>query len=164
MKKTIMTQEKLVFILVMLIIGTVILIGCKNDKKTGDTTSSGPSVEELDNKPIHKKETIKIAIRTCEEIVEELESMDEIESAVVFINHESVLVALKLEESHENITSDLRNKIEIEVKKIYLNAKTIAISKDEYVFESISRLIKSFKEDKTSEELKKDIEEIIRNF
>lgn len=86
----------------------------------------------------------------------------EVESAVVYINHESVLVALKLQEEHEDVPSALRNTIEMKVKDIYSKAKTIAISGDEYVYKSISKLLKSFKEDKPLEEFKKDLEEIIK--
>ncbi|MEG1257051.1 YhcN/YlaJ family sporulation lipoprotein [Clostridium sp.] len=156
-------QKMLVFTFVILIIATVILIGCNKDKKSGDTTGAGPTIEDMDNNPIDKDETIKDAIATCERVMDKVQLIDGIESAVVFINHESVLVALKLEENYESITSTLKNEINIKVKEVYPKAKTIAISKDEYVYESISRLLKGFKEDKPIDELKRDIEQIIKD-
>ena len=90
-----------------------------------------------------------------------VEEVPEIESAVAFINHESVLVALKLKENYDNISPELRIEVEKIVREIYSGSKTIAISNDKYVYESISKLLKSFKENKPFEELKKDLEEII---
>ncbi len=155
-------HDVVLFVIVLLIITTVVLVGCNSDKKTGDTIGAGPTVEDMNNTPIDEEETINEAILTCEKIMAEVEKLPEVESAVVYINHESVLVALKLQDEYENVPFTLRNAIEIKVKDIYSKAKTIAISGDEYVYKSISKLLKSFKEDKPVEEFKKDLEEIIK--
>lgn len=156
-------QDILLFIVVMLIIVTVVLVGCNSDDKSGDTTGSGLTVEDMDNMPIDEKETIKVAIATCEKVIAEVETILGVKSAVVFINHESVLVALRLDDNYEEISSTLKNEINMKVKGVYPKAKTVAISKDEYAYESISKLLKGFKEDKPVDELKRDIEEIIRD-
>jgi YhcN/YlaJ family sporulation lipoprotein len=154
-------SDILLFVVVLLIIVTVVLMGCNGDNKKSDTVGSGPTTEDMSNEPIAKEDEIRNAIYTCETIMEKVEDIPAVESAVTLINHESVLVALKLKENYDNISPELRMEVETKVKDTYSNAKTIAISDDEYVYESIAKLLKSFKENKPFEEFKKDLEEII---
>jgi ABC-type Fe3+-hydroxamate transport system substrate-binding protein len=156
-------NDILLFIVVLLIIVTVVLMGCNSNSKKSDTVGSGPTIEDMSDEPIDKEVEIRNAIYTCERIMANIEEIPEIQSSVTYINHESVLVALKLKENYNNISPELRMEVEKKVKDIYSNAKTIAISDDEYVYESIAKLLKSFKENKPFEELKKDLEEIIEN-
>lgn len=156
-------NDILLFIVVLLIIVTVVLMGCNSNSKKSDTVGSGPTIEDMGDEPIDKEVEIRNAIYTCERIMANIEKIPEIQSSVTYINHESVLVALKLKENYNNISPELRMEVEKKVKDIYSNAKTIAISDDEYVYESIAKLLKSFKENKPFEELKKDLEEIIEN-
>ncbi len=154
-------NDILLFIVVLLIIVTVVLMGC-NSKKS-DTVGAGPTIEDMSDEPIDKEMEIRNAISTCERIMVNVEEIPEIQSSVTYINHESVLVALKLKKNYNNISPELRMEVEKKVNDIYSNAKTIAISDDEYVYESIAKLLKSFKENKPFEEFKKDLEEIIEN-
>ncbi len=156
-------NDILLFIVVLLIIVTVVLMGCNSNSKKSDTVGAGPTVEDMSDEPIDKEVEIRNAIYTCERIMANIEEIPEIQSSVTYINHESVLVALKLKDNYNNISPELRMEVEKKVKDIYSNAKTIAISDDEYVYESIAKLLKSFKENKPLEEFKKDLEEIIEN-
>ncbi|WP_346877493.1 MULTISPECIES: YhcN/YlaJ family sporulation lipoprotein [unclassified Clostridium] len=156
-------NDILLFIVVLLIIVTVVLMGCNSNSKKSDTVGAGPTVEDMSDEPIDKEVEIRNAISTCERIMADIEEVPEIQSSVTYINHESVLVALKLKDNYNNISPELRMEVEKKVKDIYSNAKTIAISDDEYVYESIAKLLKSFKENKPLEEFKKDLEEIIEN-
>jgi len=156
-------NDILLFVVVLLIIVTVVLMGCNSDSKKSDTVGAGPTIEDMRDEPIAKEEEIRNAISTCERIMAKVEEIPEIQSSVTFINHESVLVALKLNENYNNISPELRMKVEKKVKDIYSNAKTIAISDDEYVYESVAKLLKSFKQNKPFEEFKKDLEEIIES-
>ncbi len=156
-------NDILLFIVVLLIIVTVVLMGCNSNSKKSDTVGAGPTVEDMSDEPIDKEVEIRNAISTCERIMANIEEIPEIQSSVIYINHESVLVALKLKKNYNNISPELRMEVEKKVKDIYSNAKTIAISDDEYVYESIAKLLKSFKENKPFEEFKKDLEEIIEN-
>jgi len=154
-------NDILLFVVVLLIIVTVVLMGCNMDNKKSDTVGAGPTIEDMSDEPIAKEEEIRNAIATCERVMSKVEEIPEVESAVTFINHESVLVGLKLKENYNNISPELRMKVEERVKDTYSDAKTIAISNDEYVYESIDKLLKSFKENKPFQEFKKDLEEII---
>ena len=156
-------NDILLFIVVLLIIVTVVLMGCNSNSKKSDTVGASPTVEDMSDEPIDKEVEIRSAISTCERIMANIEEIPEIQSSVTYINHESVLVALKLKDNYNNISPELRMEVEKKVKDIYSNAKTIAISDDEYVYESIAKLLKSFKENKPFEEFKKDLEEIIEN-
>ncbi|KEZ87578.1 hypothetical protein IO99_04740 [Clostridium sulfidigenes] len=156
-------NDILLFIVVLLIIVTVVLMGCNSNSKKSDTVGAGPTVEDMSDEPIDKEVEIRNAISICERIMADIEEIPEIQSSVTYINHESVLVALKLKDNYNNISPELRMEVEKKVKNIYSNAKTIAISDDEYVYESIAKLLKSFKENKPFEEFKKDLEEIIEN-
>ena len=156
-------NDILLFIVVLLIIVTVVLMGCNSNSKKSDTVGASPTVEDMSDEPIDKEVEIRNAISTCERIMANIEEIPEIQSSVTYINHESVLVALKLKDNYNNISPEIRMEVEKKVKDIYSNAKTIAISDDEYVYESIAILLKSFKENKPFEEFKKDLEEIIEN-
>lgn len=156
-------NDILLFIVVLLIIVTVVLMGCNSNSKKSDTVGASPTVEDMSDEPIDKEVEIRSAISTCERIMANIEEIPEIQSSVTYINHESVLVALKLKDNYNNISPEIRMEVEKKVKDIYSNAKTIAISDDEYVYESIAKLLKSFKENKPFEEFKKDLEEIIEN-
>lgn len=156
-------NDILLFIVVLLIIVTVVLMGCNSNSKKSDTVGAGPTIEDMSDEPIDKEVEIRNAISTCERIMASIEEIPEIQSSVTYINHESVLVGLKLKDNYNNISPELRMEVEKKVKDIYSNAKTIAISDDEYVYESIAKLLKSFKENKPFEEFKKDLEEIIKN-
>jgi len=156
-------NDILLFIVVLLIIVTVVLMGCNSNSKKSDTVGASPTVEDMSDEPIDKEVEIRNAISTCERIMANIEEIPEIQSSVTYINHESVLVALKLKDNYNNISPELRMEVEKKVKDIYSNAKTIAISDDEYVYESIAKLLKSFKGNKPFEEFKKDLEEIIEN-
>ncbi len=156
-------NDILLFIVVLLIIVTVVLMGCNSNSKESDTVGAGPTIEDMSDEPIDKEVEIRNAISTCERIMVNVEEIPEIQSSVTYINHESVLVALKLKENYNNISPELRMEVEKKVKDIYSNAKTIAISNDEYVYDSIAKLLKSFKENRPFEEFKKDLEEIIEN-
>lgn len=154
-------NDILLYVVVLLIIITVVLMGCNSDNKKSDTIGAGPTVEDISDEPIAKEEEIRNAIATCERIMARVEEVPEVESAAAFINHESVLVALRLKENYDNISPELRIEVEKIVREIYSGTETIAISNDKYVYESISKLLKSFKENKPFEEFKKDLEEII---
>jgi len=89
-------NDILLFIVVLLIIVTVVLMGCNSNSKKSDTVGAGPTVEDMSDEPIDKEVEIRNAISTCERIMADIEEIPEIQSAVTYINHESVLVALKL--------------------------------------------------------------------
>lgn len=148
----------------VLIISLSILTSCNKNEQEIDNVGAGPTIEEVtDNKSSKdKSEIIEEAIKKSEQIIRGLNSIGGISSSMVFINHEAVLVAVKLEKDIE-LSKVLRNKIEENVYNVYPEAKNIAISCDEYVYESISKLLTSYKKNDQVGELLKDLQEILKD-
>lgn len=152
-------------IVFIIIINLVFLVGCNDERNEDDKVGAGPTIENMNqvgnNKD--KDDIIEDAIMMSEEIMRKIDKIDGIDSSMVYINHEAVLTAVRLS-NNEYLSDEIRNQLEETIYKVYPNAKTIAISDDEYVYESISRLLRSFKENDPVGELKKDLEEIINSF
>lgn len=159
-----LTRLKLV-ILFIIIINLVFLVGCNDERNEDDKVGSGPTIEDMNQvgNSKEKGDIIKDAIMMSEEIMRKIDKIDGIDSSMVYINHEAVLTAVRLS-NDKYLSDEIRNKLEETIYRIYPNAKTIAISDNEYVYESISRLLRSFKENDPLDELKKDLQEIINSF
>lgn len=150
-------------LLLILIINLFIFTGCNEQKKKSDSVGSGPTIEDMGNSNFDKDkdEVIKDAIKMSEGIMLRLNDITGVTTSTVFINHEAVLVALKLDDGVE-LSPKLREEIEQNVYKIYPEAKTIAVSDDDYVYESIDKLLRSYKENDPVGELLKDLQEILK--
>lgn len=153
-------------LVLVLIWSLFIFTGCAEDEKKINNIGAGPTIEEMGNhnkdKDKDRVEVIEDAIRMSETIMASLNSIEDVETAIVFINHEAVLVALKLNYGVE-LSKDLKENIEAKIYEIYPEAKTVAMSNDEYVYESISKLLKSYKENDQLGEFIKDLKEIIQD-
>lgn len=149
-------------LLLILIINLFMVTGCNEQGDKSDSVGAGPTIEDVGNTNIDKDkdEVIKDAIRMSEGIMLRLNDISGITTSMVFINHEAVLVAVRLEDSVE-LSTELNVAIEEKVYEIYPEAKTIAISDDEYVYESIDKLLRSYKENDPVGELLKDLREIL---
>lgn len=149
-------------LLLILIINLFMVTGCNEQGDKSDSVGAGPTIEDVGNTNIDKDkdEVIKDAIRMSEGIMLRLNDISGITTSMVFINHEAVLVAVRLEDSVE-LSTELHVAIEEKVYEIYPEAKTIAISDDEYVYESIDKLLRSYKENDPVGELLKDLKEIL---
>lgn len=152
------------FILLVISISLLVFVGCGNEEQKGDNVGAGPTIEDMSNSDTKqdKDEVVEDAIRMSEEIMKRLDSIKVIESSMVYINHEAVLVAVKLENGAA-LSKELEDDIKDQVYDIYPQAKTIAISDDDYVYTSISRLLKTFKENDPIGELIKDLQEILKS-
>lgn len=150
-------------LLLILIINLFIFTGCNEQTEKSDSVGAGPTIEDMGNSNLDKDkdEVIKEAIRMSEGIMLRLNDITGVTTSMVFINHEAVLVALKLDDGVE-LSPELREEIGQNVYKIYPEAKTIAISDDDYVYESMDKLLRSYKENDTLGELLKDLQEILR--
>lgn len=146
---------------IFLIVCLGIFTGCGASQVTNDSTSSSPTVEELENNSKNKDQVIKEAIEVCEQVKIKVEALEEIDTAMIYINHESVLVALKLEKEGVQISNEIRERVKLQVKAVYPKAITIAISNDPEVYQSISKLVRTFKENNMMNEFIRDIKEII---
>lgn len=148
----------------VLIISLSILTACNEQDKENDSVGASPTIEEMSNPDSNKArdEVIRDAIKMSERIMSKLDEVYEIDTSMVFINHEAVLVALKLNDGIE-LSDELRNDIEKIVYTIYPEAKNIAVSDDDYVYESIAKLLRSYKENDPLGEFLKDLEEIIKS-
>lgn len=149
-------------LLLIFIINLFMFTGCNEQGDKSDSVGAGPTIEDMGNTNINKDkdEVIKDAIRMSEGIMLRLNDISGITTSMVFINHEAVLVAVRLEDSVE-LSTELHDAIEEKVYEIYPEAKTIAISDDEYVYESIDKLLRSYKENDPVGELLKDLKEIL---
>lgn len=145
------------------ILSLFILTGCNKQIENSESVGAGPTIEDMDNGNNDKDsdEIIADAIRVSEGIMLRLNDIEGINTSIVFINHEAVLVALRLD-NEIKLSSELRMEIEHRVYEIYPKAKTIAISDDEDVYESISKLLRSYKENNPVGELLKDLQEILK--
>lgn len=152
------------YIYILIIVNLYVLTGCQDQNNKSNNVGSGPTIESITDLDSTKDESevIKEAIKMSENIMEKIDEINAIDKNVVYINHESVLVAVKVKNASE-FTENLRSEIGKCVNDTYKGAKTIAISDDEYVYESISRLMKSYKDDDPMGELLKDLNEIIKN-
>lgn len=150
-------------LLLILTINLFMITGCNEQGDKSDSVGAGPTIEDMGNANIDKDkdEVIKDAIRMSEGLMFRLNDISGITTSMVFINHEAVLVAVRLEDGIE-LSTELRDVISKEVYEIYPEAKTIAISDDEYVYKSIDKLLRSYKENDPVEELLKDLKEIIK--
>lgn len=150
-------------LLLILTINLFMITGCNEQGDKSDSVGAGPTIEYMGNANIDKDkdEVIKDAIRMSEGLMLRLNDISGITTSMVFINHEAVLVAVRLEDGIK-LSTELRDVISKEVYEIYPEAKTIAISDDEYVYKSIDKLLRSYKENDPVEELLKDLKEIIK--
>lgn len=155
-------SKKMTLLMTLIFFTSIFITGCNKDEK-GEITSSGPTIEDMENSSLDKNITIKRAIKSGVEIEHYLKESEEIDEAQVYINHEAVLVALKLKNDEDIISSNTKNEIKNKIMEIYPMARTIAISSDREVYESISRLVKTFKENDSKQEFIRDIKEIISN-
>ncbi len=153
-------MKKIIYIILVFIFLLAMFTGCSGDEE--DITSSEPSVENMENDSSDRDLSIEKAIRVCEEIRKSIEDIIGVNEASVYINHESVLVALRMDSGYE-INTALRDEIGDMVKEMYPMERTISISDDPEVYRSISRLVKSFKENNEGKELLQDLKEIIKN-
>lgn len=149
-------------LLLIFSINLFMFTGCNEQGDKSDSVGAGPTIEDMGNTNINKDkdEVIKDAIRMSEGIMLRLNDISGITTSMVFINHEAVLVAVRLEDGVE-LSTELHEDIEEKVYEIYPEAKTIAISDDEYVYESIDKLLRSYKENDPVGELLKDLKEIL---
>lgn len=146
---------------IFLIVCLSMVTGCSTSQETNDSTSSSPTVEELENNSKNKDQVIKEAIEVCEQVKIKVEALEEIDTAMIYINHESVLVALRLENEETQVSEELKERVKHQVKVVYPKAITIAISNDPEVYQSISKLVRTFKENNMMNEFIRDIKEII---
>lgn len=151
-------------IMFLVIINSFIFTSCGGETKKSDSIGSGPTIEDISNADIEKEEkkVFEDAIKMSEKIMASINSIEEIKSSMVYINHESVLVAVSLRDNNK-LLEDLEEKIKVKIYDIYPKGKTIAISDDDYVYESISKLLRSYKENDPMGEFKKDLQEILKN-
>ena len=152
-------------IVFIIIINLVFLVGCNDERNEDDKVGAGPTIENMNQvgNSKDKEDIIEDAIMMSEEIMRKIDKIDGIDSSMVYINHEAVLTAVRLS-NNKYLSEEIRSQLEETIYKVYPNAKTIAISDDEYVYESIARLLRSFKANDPVDELKKDLQEIIKGF
>lgn len=152
-------------VIFLVIINLVIFISCGCEKKKSDSIGSGPTIEDMSNTDNEKEQdqVFEDAIKMSEGVMLRLNSIEGIKSSMVYINHEAVLIAVKLSDNII-LSGEIKAEIEKKVYDIYPEAKTIAISDDEYVYESISKLLRSYKENDPMGEFIKDLQEILKDF
>lgn len=150
-------------VMAILILTVCIITGCiNNDKDTGgDITSSSPTTEDREDGLKEKDQVIDNAIAVGERIRLAVEKLDGVENSMVYINHESVLVAVELEDQSLEISYELRNDIYDIVYQKYEKAKIIAISNDNDAYQSVSRLVRSYKENDDFKLFLRDMKEIV---
>ncbi len=151
-------------VIFLVIINLLILTSCGGEKKKSDSIGSGPTIEDMSNTDNEKEkdEVFEDAIRMSEGVMVSLNSIKGIKSSMVYINHEAVLIAVKLSDNIR-LSGELEAEIKAKVYDIYPESKTIAISDDEYVYKSISKLLRSYKENDPMGEFIKDLQEILKD-
>ena len=149
---------------IAIIISLCILTGCDKKEEKNHSVGASPTIEDMSNSSSDKdkEEVIGDAIKMSEGIMLRLNHIEGINSSMVFINHEAVLVALELDDGIE-LSSSLKMEVQKLVYEIYPEVKTIAISDDDYVYESMSKLLRSYKENSPIGELLKDLKEILKS-
>lgn len=146
-------------IFMALFMASVILFGCAraNNNMKNNSEEQGQSSENSTT----EKDSNSDSILLGKKISQGLKDIEGIDKATVFIKESTALVGVAMKDGAEEITDDLRKKIEEKVKEISPKIKKVAITADKELLENLDEMTNDFMNGKTFEELKKDLSEIM---
>jgi len=151
--------NKVLSIFVALFIGTVIFMGCSKAKD--NTESKGKSTETTTNSDTQKDSTTD-NVMMGKKIAQNIEDIEGIEKATVFIKESTALVGVVLKDGTNEISQDMKAKIEEKVKETSNDIRKVAATADKELFQKLDKMANDFMNGKTLEELKKDLQEILQ--
>jgi spore cortex protein len=146
-------------IFVALFIGSVILFGCA--KSNNETESNNQEKGQSTENAVNKKDSNSDSILLGKKISQSLQEIEGVEKATVFIKETTALVGIVIKDGSQEVTKEVREKIEQKVKDISPEIRKVAITADKELFESLNSMANDFMNGKTLEELKKDLKEIM---
>lgn len=145
-------------IFVALFIGTVIFMGCSKSK---DNEKSEGKSTETTSKDTQKDSTTD-SVMMGKKIAQNVENIEGVEKATVFIKESTALVGVTLKDGANELSEDMKAKIEEKVKETSSDIRKVASTADKELFQKLDKMANDFMNGKTLEELKKDLQEILQ--
>lgn len=145
-------------IFVALFIGTVIFMGCSKSK---DNEKGEGKSTETTSKDTQKDSTTD-SVMMGKKIAQNVENIEGVEKATVFIKESTALVGVTLKDGANELSEDMKAKIEEKVKETSSDIRKVASTADKELFQKLDKMANDFMNGKTLEELKKDLQEILQ--